>query len=141
MLSALAPVTDQLSVTLCPGCTVEDSVKLVMTGDAGVPEPPPNLPNRSAASPLPIAPIFPPVPSCGSPAPISGLPEAGVYIKRYVDRTSETFFARLQISSGRNGNGSAVGAVNFGFTWPLYPPRSCNPKPAAFADFPTTPNP
>lgn len=128
MLSVAAPVTDQLRVTFCPACTVAgEAVKLEITGDAGVPAPPPNKPNWSAGSPLPTAPMLPPTPSCGSPAASSGLPGAGVYIKRYVDRTSDTLLVRDQISSGRNGNGSVVGCVNFGFRCPLNPPKSCIP--------------
>jgi hypothetical protein len=142
MLSVSAPVTDQFSVTLCPAVTVaEEGVKLEIAGGGGVAVPLPNLPNWSAGSPLPTAPILPPDPSCGSPAPISGLPVAGEYIARYVARISDTFFVRLQISSGKNGNGSAVGAANFGFRWPLKPPRSCWPYPAEPGASPTTPNP
>ena len=46
ILREVAPVTDQFSVMLCPECTVPgEAVKLEITGDAGVPEPPPNKPN------------------------------------------------------------------------------------------------
>jgi hypothetical protein len=83
-LKDVAPVTDQLSVALWPGwIEVGAATKLEITGAAGgggvvVPK----RPNRSAASPLPTAPMFPPGPSCGSPAPISGLPAAGEYFDR-----------------------------------------------------------
>jgi hypothetical protein len=46
MLSVVAPVTDQFRVVLCPDWMVPgDAVKLEITGDAGVPLPPPNNPN------------------------------------------------------------------------------------------------
>src|SRR5579871_795000 len=125
MLSAVAPVTVQLSVVLWPGAMdAGELVNMEITGTTGGTVPLPNMPNWSAASPLPIAPMLPPAPSCGSPAPSSGLPDAGVYIARYMERTSDTFLLRLQISSGRKGNGVTEGWVNFGFTCPLSPPRS-----------------